>query len=533
MDTVSMAIIAAVVAGVTKFGEQAAVDAYNALKTALREKYGSNSDVIEVVEHLEKNPDAKTLKADVTEKIKNAQANEDGDLIAAAETLLNVVPISGNVYIEGGITFLTDTFVEENLDDVRSDEFIAPAYSQDIVQQVLSKRFLLLSGKDRMGKAALSRHIADMLLQANSDELSVKKIHQDFDLIEVLDDLISEETQKHIVLGYDININDIQENIDLLRRIARQKSKYIIFTTELSSSIPSDLQEFLIEVQANYPYTPQNIEKLLEQCFQTENVESKANIHNISKRLTSPSVAIRLAENLLKEPVLPAYNEWLERLNDLKDPLKEVNKWSSTLGKNERILFLILALFDDLPEHDFWMVYETVIDVLKDRDPTLIKLDYYALEKNREFIVSEPSIAFKHIKDRNMILLQLLKLHRRSLIKLLPFLEEKIYTFQEKKDWQMRRAIAEAVGCIGTVEREDVNYTLYTWAKHESASVRAAVGHAHRQMIKVDGDKALSWILDEMYQYLAENEVERSDENFATFGPRWTVATSLVQLGAN
>lgn len=422
------------------------------------------------------------------------------------------------------------TFIEENLDDVRSDEFIAPAHSRDIVHWVLSKRFLLLSGKDRMGKAALSRHIADMLLQANPDGLSVKKIRQNVDLIEVLDDLISEKTLDHIVLGYDINIQEIQEHLDVLIRISRQKSKFIVFTTESLSSIPSALQDFLIEVQVNYPYTHQNIEKLLTQYFQPENIELKENIHNISKRVISPSVAIRLAESLLKESPLPEYNEWINRLNDLKDFSKETDNWLSKLGKNECILFLTLALFHDLPDRNFWRIYETFIDALKERDPTLIKLDYYALEENREFIASEHRIAFKHIRDRDGILLRLLKLHRRSLLKVLPSLGKQIDKL--KDDWQMRIATAEAIGYIATVEEEDVNDILYAWAKHKSPSVRAAVGHAHRQMIKAhrqlsedNAEKAILRILDQMSLFLCENSKERE-----TMEPRWTVAASLERI---
>lgn len=445
--------------------------------------------------------------------------------------------VGDNTHIEGDIAFYQDSdkeafFIEENLDDVRIDGFISPTHSQDIVQRVLSERFLLLSGKDRMGKAALSRHIADMLLQEDSDELPIKKIRQSFDLNEVLEYLISEKTQDYIVLGYDININEIQENIDLLRRIARQKSKYIIFTSELSSSLPSDLQEFTIKVQINYPYTPQNIEQLLIQYFQAENIELeielKDNIQNISKRLFSPSVAIRLAESLPREGALPVYNEWVDRLNDLNEFHKEVKNWLSNLGKDECILFLTLALFHDLPGHNFWMVYEDVIDELKKRDPTLIKLDYYALEENREFIASGHRIAFKHIKDRESILLRLLKLYRRSLLTILPFLGKQIYEFLYKKD--MRLATAEAVGYIGTVEGKKANDILYDWAKHKNPSVRAAVGHSHRQMIKIDRD-ALGKILSEMYRYLKESKVDREDDKIeTTVGPRWTVASSLGRI---
>ena len=124
MDTVSIAIIAGLVAGITKVGEQAAVDAYKALKAALRKKCGSNSDVVEAVEYLEKKPDAKARQAGVAEEIKAAKVNEYAELITAAETLLaelkktqtgketvknviagNIGIVGDNAHVEGGINF--------------------------------------------------------------------------------------------------------------------------------------------------------------------------------------------------------------------------------------------------------------------------------------------------------------------------------------------------------------------------------------------------------------------------------------------
>lgn len=452
----------------------------------------------------------------------------------------NIGVVGDNAYIEGNIigaiyqeSIDPDkyAFIEEGLADVMSDEFITPAHSQDIVQRILSNRFLLLSGKDRMGKAALARHIAHMLLKVTSNGLLVKKIRRNRDLSDILDILTSEKTQDYIVLGYDVDINEIQEHLDVLDRIARQNSKFIIFTSEasISNSIASRFQQYLVEVQAGYPYTSQNIETLLEQRFQSQDVELRRNIRNVTKKLASPSMAVRLTENLLKDTAIPEYNEWINRLNELEDASIEVKKWLSKLGKNERILFLILALFDDLPEHDFWIVYETVIEALKKRDHTLIELDYYALEENQEFIVSEPSIAFKDVEYRNVILSRLLKLNRRSLIKLLPLLHKQI-SERPYPDWQMRLATAEAVGHIGIVEWVAANQVLYAWAKHTNPSVRVAVGHTHRQMIKVGGDTILSLILREMSRYLKENTPERSDDTIQTMGPRWTVAASLGRI---
>ena len=95
MDPVSAAIISGLVAGVAtdtaKIGKQAAVAAYNTIKTALRKKFGSNSDVIKAVELLEKKPDAEIRQAFVAEEIKAAKVNEDADLITAAKILQDIV----------------------------------------------------------------------------------------------------------------------------------------------------------------------------------------------------------------------------------------------------------------------------------------------------------------------------------------------------------------------------------------------------------------------------------------------------------
>ncbi|MCI5156879.1 MAG: hypothetical protein D3906_00260 [Candidatus Electrothrix sp. AUS1_2] len=117
MDTVSIAIIAGLVAGITKVGEQAAVDAYKALKAALRKKCGSNSDVVEAVEYLEKKPDAKARQAGVAEEIKAAKVHEDADLIRAAETLLaalNSTPTGQQVVAKYGVNVTNAGVVGEN-----------------------------------------------------------------------------------------------------------------------------------------------------------------------------------------------------------------------------------------------------------------------------------------------------------------------------------------------------------------------------------------------------------------------------------
>ena len=93
MDPVSAAIIAGLAAGVAKgvtdVGQKLMVDAYAALKGALQHKFGPDSDLVEAVEHLEKKPEAEARRKGVEEEVKAAQADQEPEVLAAAEALLD------------------------------------------------------------------------------------------------------------------------------------------------------------------------------------------------------------------------------------------------------------------------------------------------------------------------------------------------------------------------------------------------------------------------------------------------------------
>ena len=85
MDIITTAIIAAI-AGLSK---DAINDSYKALKSALKKKFGSNSDVVDAVEGLEKKPDSKGRRATLQEEIENSQVNGDSEIVQLAQDLLN------------------------------------------------------------------------------------------------------------------------------------------------------------------------------------------------------------------------------------------------------------------------------------------------------------------------------------------------------------------------------------------------------------------------------------------------------------
>jgi hypothetical protein len=95
MDPITAAIVAAllagVISGVTKVGERVIVDAYNKLKELLKKKFGAKSKVVNAVKDLETNPKSEARKGVLKEEIAAAKADQDTELVKAAQALLKSV----------------------------------------------------------------------------------------------------------------------------------------------------------------------------------------------------------------------------------------------------------------------------------------------------------------------------------------------------------------------------------------------------------------------------------------------------------
>jgi hypothetical protein len=84
MDPITLAITAAL----ANLGQNVIKDAYNALKAGLQHKFGVDSDLVEAVEKLEQKPDSTARQAVLQEEVEAAQANQNSELVKAAEALL-------------------------------------------------------------------------------------------------------------------------------------------------------------------------------------------------------------------------------------------------------------------------------------------------------------------------------------------------------------------------------------------------------------------------------------------------------------
>ena len=96
MDPITLAIVAAVTAGVTKVGEQVIVDAYAALKAVLQRKFGAQSEVAKAVEGVEARPDSQSRKGTLQEEVAASRADQDPEVLAAAQALLEKIKAQPN-----------------------------------------------------------------------------------------------------------------------------------------------------------------------------------------------------------------------------------------------------------------------------------------------------------------------------------------------------------------------------------------------------------------------------------------------------
>ncbi len=95
MDPITTAIVAALTmgatSGITDTVKTMISDAYQELKSLLRNKFGHESSLVKSIEVLEAKPDAVGRQQTLDEEIIDAGANRDQDVLQAAQQLLSFV----------------------------------------------------------------------------------------------------------------------------------------------------------------------------------------------------------------------------------------------------------------------------------------------------------------------------------------------------------------------------------------------------------------------------------------------------------
>src|SRR5689334_17499960 len=85
MDMITLAIVGAL----AKLSETIIADAYQALKAVIVMKWGVDSDLSKAVKEVEKKPNSLGRQETLKEEVAAAKADQDPDLLKAAEVLLS------------------------------------------------------------------------------------------------------------------------------------------------------------------------------------------------------------------------------------------------------------------------------------------------------------------------------------------------------------------------------------------------------------------------------------------------------------
>ena len=96
MDPITLAITTAL----GNLGQTVIKDAYDALKAALQNKFGADSDLVEAVEKLEQKPDSNARQAVLQEEVEDSKAAQDVEIIQFAESLIEKLKNLPGVQVE-------------------------------------------------------------------------------------------------------------------------------------------------------------------------------------------------------------------------------------------------------------------------------------------------------------------------------------------------------------------------------------------------------------------------------------------------
>jgi len=95
MDPITGAIVAALAAGVaseaTEVGKKVIVDAYKALKAAIKKKYGQDSKVVQAIADVEKEPDYKPGQDNLAGRVEQTKAAADPELQQLTQALMEAL----------------------------------------------------------------------------------------------------------------------------------------------------------------------------------------------------------------------------------------------------------------------------------------------------------------------------------------------------------------------------------------------------------------------------------------------------------
>ena len=168
----------------------------------------------------------------------------------------------------------------------------------------------------------------------------------------------------------------------------------------------------------------------------------------------------------------------------------ELRDWFFGLGRSEQSFALMLGIFNGFERSRFWQLYMEAIHTLRSLDPNLTAEPLTILvERTQPYVSANGTVQLSHPSYQQAILTVIAQSYREYFLELLPVFERITIPSEDTlhgldESYDLRVAVAVALGEVGKERLDDIIPLLEEWAVHTDARVRGAVGIALSQVVQ-------------------------------------------------
>ena len=363
-------------------------------------------------------------------------------------------------YIAGGNLYLGDVnvaqetlFFEPDLEDVTPPAWTTTPKAAELADILAADRLIVLAGQGLDDKTRVARHIAWLLRQKLTGEVTVREWYRSSDPQKI--ETAFDATATTILLLPQVLPHNLGHGLNELKRLVQTRLNYTVITTEgtqedwgIRRGTPEERLWHELSWETYYGRS------FLARTLLAELADRAAQLPDWMPRalqeasLLAEDVTVEEAAAHLKQPDrIRRFAEWLEtdeasprclraQLDQLGGDQAAIFQWYRQLEPAEQLFGLSLALFDGLSDDQIFAAVEYLVDEAWRRtDPNLPLFDYRDLARvSAYFHLAEAGddgarIETSSRKKREAILRAAWELQRRRLLAVVPALTRLVKQF--------------------------------------------------------------------------------------------------------
>jgi hypothetical protein len=407
---------------------------------------------------------------------------------------------------------LEDYLVQEAELERFQSSFVPP--DKDLVtqaQQILDEhRLVIIKGPMGIGKRSLALHLASTIVPDRvSKIIRTRRFTLVSELIRVTDSVI---LMPDFLGLFRFERTEVEDEIPGIDKLC--SNNFVILTTsdavleEAMAETRLEDWNLLRECQVTLgegAYGEAIWQKIWDVYLQQ--ALERGRISSDQKAWVSKAVADRAKSSLvwpakLKVPLtikrfidgrLPQATAEADVIRALKETVSleaELRDWFFGLERSEQSFAMMLGIFNGFERSHFWQLYMEAIHTLRSLDPNLTAEPLTILvERTQPYVSANGTVQFSHPSYQQAILTIIAQSYREYFLELLPVFKRNTIPTEDtlhslKESYDLRVAVAVALGEVGKERLDDIIPLLEEWAAHPDARVRGAVGIALSQVVQ-------------------------------------------------